>query len=400
MVTKTDLPKPSGSGPVVLRPGKDKPVRARHHWIYSGAVARLPEFEDGDILAVVSSAGEHLGYGYFNKRCSILGRMLSFDRTPGPEAVALSLGRALALRERFFDAGTNACRLVNAEGDGLPGLIVDRYGDVLVLQVGTLGMERLKLAVIRELGRGKAAAAIYERSNQASRREEGLPEREGLVEGRLPDEVRVLESGFPFLVDIMRGQKTGLFLDQRENRRLVQALAGGRRVLNCFAYTGGFSVYALRGGAARALSVEVSESALDLARRNVELNGFFPRPEDFVRADVFEFLRGETSDVFDFIILDPPAFAKKRGDVVPACRGYKDLNRLALSRLPAGGLLLTFSCSHFVEESLFRTVLFQAALESGRRVRILDRHHQAFDHPLNIFHPESEYLKGYLLCVD
>ncbi len=397
---RTDLPKPSGSGPVVLKPGKDKPVRARHHWIFSGAVARLPEFEDGDILAVASSQGEPLGYGYFNRRCSILGRMLSFDGTPGVEAVRKSLRSAAALRRDFIDEGTTAFRLVNAEGDGLPGLTVDRYGSVLVLQVGTLGMERLKPIVLEELRRLSEAPVIYERSNQASRREEGLPEHEGLLEGELPEKVTILETGFPFLVDVVHGQKTGLFLDQRENRRLVRALAGGRRVLNCFAYTGGFSVYALRGGASRAVSVEVSEAALELARRNAGLNGFEARPEDFVKADVFEFLREKSLDDFDFIVLDPPAFAKKKGDVVQACRGYKDLNRLALSRLPAGGLLLTFSCSHFVEEDLFRTVLFQAAVESGRRVRILERHHQAFDHPLNIFHPESEYLKGFLLYVD
>ena len=397
---RADLPRPSGAGPVVLKPGKDKPVRARHHWIFSGAVARLPEFEDGDILAVTSHQGEHLGYGYFNKRCSILGRMLSFDKTPGVEAVRRGIQRAAALRRDRVDEGTTAFRLVNAEGDGLPGLTVDRYAGVLVLQVGTLGMERLKPVVLDELRRLDETPAIYERSNQASRREEGLPEREGLLEGRLPDEVRVLESGLTFLADIVHGQKTGLFLDQRENRRLARSLAAGRRVLNCFAYTGGFTVYALAGGAARAVSVEVSEAALEAARRNVGLNGFEARSEDFVKADVFEFLREKGAEAFDLIILDPPAFAKKTGDVVQACRGYKDLNRLALSRLPAGGLLLTFSCSHFVEESLFRTVLFQAAVESGRRVRILERHRQAFDHPLNIFHPESEYLKGFLLYVD
>ncbi len=397
---RTDLPRTEGSGPVVLKPGKDKPLRARHHWIFSGAVARLPEFEDGDILAVTSHQGEHLGYGYFNKRCSILGRMISFDKTPGVEAVRRSLERAAALRRNHIDEGTTAFRLVNAEGDALPGLIVDRYAGVLVLEAGTLGMERLKPVGLEELRRREGTPAIYERSHQASRREEGLPDREGLLEGRLPDEVRVLESGLAFLADVVHGQKTGLFLDQRENRRLVRALAPGRRVLNCFAYTGGFGVYALAGGAARAVSVEISEAALDLARRNAGINGFEARPEDFVKADVFEFLREKSPEPFDLIILDPPAFAKKKGDIVQACRGYKDLNRLALSRLPAGGLLLTFSCSHFVEESLFRTVLFQAAVESGRRVRILERHRQAFDHPLNIFHPESEYLKGFLLYVD
>jgi 23S rRNA (cytosine1962-C5)-methyltransferase len=384
---------------VTLKPGKDKPVRNKHHWIFSGAVASLPDFEDGEILAVQSRAGEFLGCGYFNRRCSILGRMLSFDRTPPEEAVRDNIVRAVALRRTLFDANTNAFRLVNAEGDGLPGLIVDRYDDVLVVQVATLGMERLKPFVLETLNEVVPSRAVYEKSNLPARHEEGLPDFEGLLAGELPPEVRVVENGFPFCVDIIRSQKTGLFLDQREMRRLVLSLAAGRRILNCFAYTGGFTVYGLRGGAARVVSVDASEPALDTARRNVSLNGFEPRAEDFIKADVFGFLR-KHDEVYDLVILDPPAFAKKKTDVRQACRGYKDLNRVALARVAAGGLALTFSCSHFVDEPLFQTVVFQAALEAGRRVRILQRHHQAFDHPLNIFHPESEYLKGFLLYVD
>jgi 23S rRNA (cytosine1962-C5)-methyltransferase len=384
---------------VTLKPGKDKPVRNKHHWIFSGAVASLPDFEDGEILAVQSRAGEFLGCGYFNRRCSILGRMLSFDRTPPEEAVRDNIVKAVALRRTLFDANTNAFRLVNAEGDGLPGLIVDRYDDVLVVQVATLGMERLKPFVLETLNEVVPSRAVYEKSNLPARHEEGLPDFEGLLAGELPPEVRVVENGFPFCVDIIRSQKTGLFLDQREMRRLVLSLAAGRRILNCFAYTGGFTVYGLRGGAARVVSVDASEPALDTARRNVSLNGFEPRAEDFIKADVFGFLR-KHDEVYDLVILDPPAFAKKKTDVRQACRGYKDLNRVALARVAAGGLVLTFSCSHFVDEPLFQTVVFQAALEAGRRVRILQRHHQAFDHPLNIFHPESEYLKGFLLYVD
>ncbi len=399
-VNKTGKHAAPDANAVVLKPGKDKPVRNRHHWIFSGAVARLPVFEDGDILPVSTSGGDHLGYGYFNRRCSIIGRMLSFDRTPGLEAVRAGIDRAADLRRSLFTETTNAYRLVNAEGDGLPGLIVDRYGGVLVLQIATLGMERLKPFVLDCLRRAAPARAVYEKSNMTARREEGLTDHEALLEGDLPAEVRILENRYPFLVDIVRSQKTGFFLDQREMRRLVLSFSQGKSVLNCFSYSGAFSIYALHGGAARAVSVDVSEPALELARRNMALNGFSPRPEDFIKADVFEFLREERPESYDLIILDPPAFAKKKADVVQACRGYKDLNRLALSKLPAGGLLLTFSCSHFVDEALFQTVLFQAALEAGRRVRILQRHHQSFDHPLNIYHPESEYLKGFLLYVD
>jgi len=384
---------------VILKPGKDKAVRNNHHWIFSGAVASLPDFEDGEILAVQSRAGEFLGYGYFNRRCSILGRMLSFDQTPAEEAVRDNIARAVALRRALFDADTNALRLVNAAGDGLPGLIVDRYDEVLVLQVATLGMERLKPFVLETLSQMVPSRAVYEKSNLPSRHEEGLPDFEGILAGELPPEVRVVENGFPFCVDIVRSQKTGLFLDQREMRRFVLSLASGRRILNCFAYTGGFTVYGLRGGAARVVSVDTSEPALDMARKNVSLNGFLPQAEDFIKDDVFGFLRRH-DEVYDLVILDPPAFAKKKTDVRQACRGYKDLNRVALARVAAGGLVLTFSCSHFVDEPLFQTVVFQAALEAGRRVRILQRHRQAFDHPLNIYHPESEYLKGFLLSVD
>lgn len=384
---------------VILKPGKDKAVRNRHHWIFSGAVASLPDFEDGDILAVQSRAGEFLGYGYFNMRCSIRGRMLSFDRTPAEEAVRDNIAGAVALRRTLFDANTNAFRLVNAEGDGLPGLVVDLYDDVLVLQVATLGMDKLKPFVLEVLNQTIPNRAVYEKSNLPARHEEGLADFEGTLAGELPPEVRIVENGFPFWVDIVHSQKTGFFLDQREMRRLVLSLAAGRRILNCFAYTGGFTVYGLRGGAARVVSVDTSEPALDMARRNVSLNGFEPRAEDFIKADVFGFLRNH-DEVYDLVILDPPAFAKKKTDVRQACRGYKDLNRVALARVAAGGLVLTFSCSHFVDEALFQTVVFQAALEAGRRVRILQRHHQAFDHPLNIFHPESEYLKGLLLYVD
>ena len=213
------------------------------------------------------------------------------------------------------------------------------------------------------------------------------------------DRVRILEEGLPFWVSIARSQKTGFYLDQREMRKLVRGLAAGRHVLNAFAYTGSFSVYALKGGAVRADSVDSSENAIGLAQENFELNRLPADSGYFFTADIFEFLRGPDLD-YDFIILDPPAFAKKKPDVVQACRGYKDINRLAIQKVRPKGLVLTFSCSHFVDESLFQKVVFQAAREADRRVRILQRHHQALDHPVNIYHPETEYLKGLLLYVD
>jgi len=385
---------------VVLKPGRDKAVRNRHHWIFSGAIRDLPDFEDGDVLTVRSSGGDLLGHGYFNRKSAITGRMIAFGAEPPEEAVRASLERALALRKTFFDpAMTNARRLVNAEGDGLPGLIADLYNDVLVLQFATLGMEKLKPLVLDILRTAVQPRSILEKSDLPARREEGLEPFESLIEGEPVDRVRILEAGVPFWAGLAGGQKTGFYLDQRGSRRLVRETAAGRRVLNAFSYTGSFSVMALLGGAVRADSVDSSEPATALAQDNFALNGLPAGAGTFFTADVFEFLREPALD-HDYIILDPPAFAKKRTDVVAACRGYKDINRLAFQRVRAPGLVLTFSCSHFVDETLFQQVVFQAAHEAGRRVRILEKHRYAVDHPVNIYHPETSYLKGFLLYVD
>jgi 23S rRNA (cytosine1962-C5)-methyltransferase len=326
--------------------------------------------------------------------------MISFGEEPPATALRGSVERALALRARLLDpAATNARRLINAEGDGLPGLVADLYDDVLVIQVATLGMEKLKPFIVDLLTAVLKPRSILERSDLPARREEGLEEAESVLAGEPIERVRILEAGVPFWVGLARGQKTGFYLDQRESRKLVRECASGRRVLNAFSYSGSFSVCALLGGAVRADSVDASAAALDLAQDNFELNGLPSDAGIFFTADVFEFLREPALD-HDFIILDPPAFAKKRTDVVAACRGYKDINRLALQRLRTPGLLLTFSCSHFVDEGLFQQVVFQAAGEAGRRVRILQKHRQAFDHPVNIYHPETAYLKGFLLYVD
>jgi 23S rRNA (cytosine1962-C5)-methyltransferase len=385
---------------LVLRRDKDKAVRNRHHWIYSGAVQSLPDVPDGSLVGVRAADGAFLGHAYINRKCSILGRMVNFDETPPLEAIDDSLDRAFALRKLFFDEATTAYRLVNAEGDGLPGLIVDRYGDVLVLQVSTLGMDLLKPDIVRSLLRRTSPRAVYEKSNLPSRREEGLPMFEGRLDGEDVSVVEVRESGFRFLVDIPAAQKTGFYLDQREMRRLAGRLAAGRRVLNAFSYTGGFSVFALAGGALAVDSVEASAPAIALARENCRANGFEESPSvRFFCEDVFSFVRERSLD-YGMVILDPPAFAKKKGDVVQACRAYKDLHRVVFQKIPEKALVLTFSCSFFVDETLFRQVLFQAAREASRPVRILQRHHHAYDHPLNIYHPESDYLKGFLLYVD
>jgi 23S rRNA (cytosine1962-C5)-methyltransferase len=384
---------------VVLKKGKDKPIRNRHHWIFSGAVSRLPDLTPGEILPVLSAGGELLGHAYFNPRSAIIGRMLNFDSTPPLETLEKNLESALALRTALLDNQTDAWRLVNGEGDGLPGLVVDRYADVLVVQIATLGMERLKRLIVEFLASKTKPRAIYEKSSLPSRQEEGLADFEGWLLGEKTETVEIREDGLRFLVEIVGSQKTGFFLDLRAMRGLVRALANGRRVLNCFSYTGAFSVAALAGAASAVTSVDASPQAIALARQNLVLNGFPAEENSLIAEDAFGFLR-RLDFAPDFIILDPPAFAKKKADVVQACRGYKDINRLAFQKIAAGGLVLTFSCSYHVDERLFQQVVWQAAGEASRRVRILQKHRLAYDHPVNIYHPESEYLKGLLLYVE
>jgi len=386
---------------VILKAGKEKPIRNRHHWIFSGAVMEMPEFTDGDCLPVHSSHGDFLGWGYFNSKAKIIGRMVSFDATPPKEAIYRHLQMAYDLRRTLFDgSNTNAYRLVNGEGDLLPGLIVDRYADVCVVQVSTLGMQNLRQIIVDWLVKTLSPRSIYEKSLLPSRKEEGLPEHQGALYGDVPAHaVEISENGLRFSVSILHGQKTGFFLDHREMRQYVRSLSAGKRVLNCFAYTGGFSIYAAAGGATAVDSVDISAAAMETAEKNMALNGFASASHHFFADDVFQFLREHPMD-YDLVILDPPAFAKRQKDVVAACRGYKDINRIAMEKMPKGSLLLTSSCSYHVDEALFQTVVFQASVEAGRTVKILSRHRMAPDHPINICHPESDYLKSLLLYVE
>lgn len=386
---------------VVLKPGKDKAIRNRHHWIFSGAVSQLPEFQDGDCLEVQSADGNFLGWGYFNKKAKIIGRMISFDTTPPQEAIRNHLQAAIILRRSFFKGNaTNAYRLVNGEGDLLPGLIVDQYHDVLVVQISTLGMQQLQSYLVEQLVDLLAPRCIFEKSQLPARKEEGLHEVQGVLYGKVPmHDVEISENGLRFAVSILYGQKTGFFLDHRDMRTLVKGLSENKRILNCFSYTGGFSVYAASGGATMVDSVDISTPAILSAEENMLLNGFSSSLYRFFAEDVFHFLRENPLD-YDLVILDPPAFAKKQKDIVAACRGYKDINRIALQKMPKRSFLLSSSCSYHVNEALFQTVVFQAAIEAKRTVKIIGRHRMAIDHPINICHPESDYLKSLLLYVE
>lgn len=389
------------TGKVILKAGKDKAIRNRHHWIFSGAVAKLPEFSDGSCLPVHGNDGSLLGWGYFNQKAKIIGRMVSFDDTLPLIAVRKHLEAALVLRTILFKGNkTTAYRLVNGEGDLLPGLIVDKYNDVLVVQISTLGMDQLRDYIVELLIELVQPHCIFEKSQLPSRKEEGLTDVQGVLFGKVPThDVEIVENGLRFNVSILQGQKTGFFLDHREMRESICSYSKGRRVLNCFAYTGGFSVYAAAGGASVVDSVDISKAAILTAEENMILNGFPSKMYRCITADVFQFLRESVLD-YDLVILDPPAFAKRQKDIVAACRGYKDINRIALQKMPKNSFLLTSSCSYYVDDNLFQTVIFQAAVEAKRNVKIIGRHRMASDHPINICHPESDYLKSLFLYVE
>ena len=386
---------------VILKSKRDKPVRAFHPWIYSGAIDQVDSaLTPGSVVRVYSSENEFLGVGYFNPRSQITVRMLTFQE----ESIDVSFfskrfETAERLRLDLIPAHTNAYRCVHSEGDFLPGLIVDRYGDYLVSQFLTAGMEALKPVVAKALEDVFHPKGIYERSDVSQRKLEGLPEHKGLVSGEEPPEkFEVEECGNRFVVDIRGGQKTGLFLDQRENRGLVARCAKGKRVLDGCAYAGGFSISLARAGAAAVTAVETQSRAFERLKENFELNGLAGERYRCIQNDIFEFLRRD-KDTYDLIVLDPPAFCKSKNQVQQAARGYKDINLNAVKRLAPGGLIFTSSCSSFIDPELFQKIVFGAAKDAGREVQILAKTAHSIDHPVSLYHPEGAYLKGLLLRV-
>jgi 23S rRNA (cytosine1962-C5)-methyltransferase len=384
--------------------GREAASRRRHPWLFSGSIAGGALVTPGPV-EVRGADGAYVGRGFASPSSPIAARIWTFEEQPLDAAlVASRLDAAAALRAQIVPAETDGYRLVNAEGDFLPGLVVDRYGDVLCVQATTEGTERARDLWLPALSARFPNATVLQRNDLASRKGEGLPlGDEVLAGGPLRPRAAFRERGLNFVAELSGGQKTGFFLDQRENRQLVRTLAEGRRVLNLFSYSGAFGVAALAGGASRVVHVDVSEAALALARENHRANG--QRADDpgaratTACADVFEDLRARVAsgETWDLIVTDPPAFAKRRGDVDRACRGYKDVNRLALELLGRGGLLLACSCSGAVSPDLFQKVLFSAALDARREVRLLEKRGAGPDHPVSLDCPEGEYLKAFLL---
>ena len=385
---------------IFLKKKREKSVKNRHPWIFSGAIDRIQgNTEPGDIVSLFSADEQFLAKGFLNPHSQIRFRALTFAQEPiDAPFFKQRITQALALRQSLLNAETNAFRVVHSDGDLLPGLIVDRYAEALVVQFHSLGMLRIKKEIVEILLDLLAPTVIVERSDTQALHREGATSPKQILYGKMPAKIEILENDLKFRVDLLDGQKTGFYLDQRDNRQRIMSIAGGKKLLNCFAYSGGFSVYGAKVGA-QTTSVEMSRPALDLAKENFLLNGFDPAAHEFVAANVFEYLRKMPKNHFDVIVLDPPAFVKQKQQVNKGARGYKDINRLAMQQIKPDGFLLTCSCSSFVNRDLFRKIVFSAAAEAERNVQIIAQPSQPFDHPINIFHPEGEYLKSLLLHV-
>ncbi|MBR1400724.1 MAG: class I SAM-dependent rRNA methyltransferase [Prevotella sp.] len=389
---------------IYLKKGKDESLKRFHPWVFSGAIQHADDgIEEGEIVRVVNNGGEFVALGHYQIG-SIAVRVLSFDDIEINDDFWYNrLKKALDMRISIGVADNptnNTYRLVHGEGDSLPGLVIDCYGKTAVLQAHSVGMHVCRMAVAQALLKvmGQRIENVYYKSETTLPFKADLSQENGFIFGESTDNVAV-ENGLQFHVDWLKGQKTGFFVDQRENRALLERYANGRSVLNMFCYTGGFSFYAMRGGAKLVHSVDSSAKAIELTNANVEMN--FPgdqRHESFCD-DAFKFL-DSADGKYDLIILDPPAFAKHRAALHNALKGYTRLNVKAFERIKPGGILFTFSCSQVVTKDHFRNAVFTAAAISGRNVRILHQLHQPADHPINIYHPEGEYLKGLVLYVE
>ena len=389
---------------VYLKKGKEESLKRFHPWIFSGAIQSTEgELEEGEVVRVITAGGEFIAVGHYQIG-SIAVRVLSFsDVTIDDEFWSSRLRSAFRMRQSIGivdNPHNNTYRLVHGEGDNIPGLVIDVYGDTAVMQAHSVGIHQQRMAIARCLLEvaGDHVKNVYYKSETTLPYKADLGQEDGFIVGGSDDNV-AMENGLKFHVDWLKGQKTGFFVDQRENRSLLERFSCGKKVLNMFCYTGGFSFYAMRGGAELVHSVDSSAKAIELTTRNVEMN--FPgdtRHEAFCE-DAFKYL-DRMGDRYDLIILDPPAFAKHRGALHNALKGYTRLNQKAFEKIQPGGILFTFSCSQVVTKDNFRNAVFTAAALAGRKVRILHQLHQPADHPVNIFHPEGEYLKGLVVYVE
>ncbi len=396
----------SVTGTVILNEGREKSLLRHHPWIFSKAIQKADEsLQMGQTVEVVNQAGEFLCYGLYSPNSQIRVRALSFDENVKitDALIASRVKDAILLRKNVFARGNDGVRLISSEGDLLPGLIADKYNEFIVISISSCGMERYKNIICQTLKEIFPECSIYERSDTKSRAKEGLPVRKGVVIGTEPDDtIYVREEGQVYIpVDIKNGHKTGAYLDQRLSRIKAGSLSKGASVLNCFSYTGGFGLWALKGGAKRIENVDVSEHALNAAKTGVVFNHLDPGRCKFLKKDVFAYLREqvENGTKYDLVILDPPKFAESAANLKKACRGYQDINRLGLKLVAKGGHLLTFSCSGLVDPALFQKIVADAAIDAGVDGRVLSTLRQDEDHVVSLPCPETFYLKGLDIAV-
>ena len=391
------------SGQVILKKGRDISLLRFHPWVFSGGIHKIDDsISDGQWVSVANASGKILGHGHYQNG-SIAIRMLSFGPdVPTATIYTEKISAAYTLRHRagLISNETNAFRLIHGEGDGLPGLIIDYYDGVAVVQAHSLGMDKDRSLIAESLKQvlQEKLTAVYYKSKSTLPGKARDDQQDAYLSGMSGVPHVILEHGNKFYVDWEEGQKTGFFLDQRENRKLLGEFSAGKKVLNTFCYTGGFSVYSLKAGAEFVHSVDASEKAIDLTRKNLELNGFDSNANACYAEDTFEFLK-DKKDVYDLIILDPPAFAKHRDARHQAMKGYQRLNSEAMKAIKSGGIIFTFSCSQVVDRQLFYDTVSSAAILAGREVKVLHQLTQPPDHPVSMFHPEGEYLKGLVLYV-
>lgn len=391
---------------VILKKGKEKAALQRHPWIFSGALDRVKGSPaNGEVVRVLAADKEFLAYGYFNEKSRVAVRMLEWDETKtiDREWYQHKIRTAIASRAHVLRNGdTNTCRLVFSEADFLPGLIVDRYADFLSLQILSAGIENAKEDIINILREELQPTGIFDKSDATARTHEDLEVANGLLWGENPPEfLEVKENGILYHINIAGGQKSGFYCDQRDNRQILAAYTSGKTVLDCFSYSGGFSLNSLKAGATHVTSVDSSALALETLQQNIDLNGFDKAQSTVVQSDVNKQLRAlkEEGKKFDVIVLDPPKYAPSRSALDRAARAYKDLNRLGMGLLESGGLLATFSCSGAVDIETFKQIIAWAALDAGKEIQIVKQFSQPEDHPVRISFPEGEYLKGLLLRV-
>jgi 23S rRNA (cytosine1962-C5)-methyltransferase len=387
------------AGRVILKKDRDGPVRGGNPWIFSQAIARTEpaELAPGEGVEVFDMAGERLGFGYFNPAMTIALRMLAFgDGVEPARIIPYRMRRALDLRHRIIASDTNCYRLINGDGDGLSGVVVDCYRDIAVVQLLTAGADRMRTEIVEVLGKLLAPRSVLERSYGAVRRQEGLADRGGILAGETAATTAVTENGIELLVDFEHGQKTGYFLDQRDNRALLGKLARGARVFDGYCYSAGFALAALRGGAKQVVAADTSARALEWARRNFELNHWAPQCYELVHGEAAQYL-ARNGDHFDIVVLDPPPLARSLRDAPQATHLYTDLNRVAMQAVADGGFLMTFSCSAHLRGPDFLRAVRTAASRAGRNFHLLGRLGPGSDHPTMLGHSEGEYLTGFLL---